>query len=251
MLVHNARGNYSFLKGIVAYSSGVVADEGYAITRATLLTPMPVRDGFEFIARHVQSVNRPMHAVCAIELRSPRPFTFEGFNAFNNHAYRAILDQHDLFVSDDNPIARTNVAPELDPPSEPVLYAFSYTMSARDTNAPRDFVVAGAGELVEDELKPQRIVRPSETTDDALREKAAYVLSRMAHRLQGLGARWDRVSVVNIYTVHNIAPFVRDEILAKIGAAKAHGVRWHLTRPPIAGLEYEMDVRGVGAEIYV
>ena len=28
-----------------------------------------------------------------------------------------------------------------------------------------------------------------------------------------------------------------------------HGVTWHYTRPPIVGIEYEMDVRGCAREI--
>jgi hypothetical protein len=251
MLIENPRGNFHFLKGIVAYSSGVAADAGHEIVHATLRTPAPVRAGFEFIARHLQQAGRPMHAVCAIELRSPRQFTFEGFAAFNSNTYRALLDEHDMLVDGINPIARTNVVPELGPPPEPSLFAFSYTAPARAAAARRDFVVAGAGELYEDELDPRRIVRAGETSDAAMREKAAYVMQRMALRLQALGAHWDDVSVVSIYTAFDVFPWLRDEMLATIGGARAHGVRWHYTRPPIVGLEYEMDVRGVSSEIYL
>ncbi|MCA1554860.1 MAG: hypothetical protein LC737_10815, partial [Chloroflexi bacterium] len=112
------------------------------------------------------------HVVCAIELRSPRQFTFDGFAAFNHNTYRALLDEYDMLVDGINPIARTNVVPELNPPAEPSLYAFSYTAPARRASAQRDFVVAGAGELYEDKLDPQRIVRLTETSDDAMHEKA-------------------------------------------------------------------------------
>ena len=251
MLIENPRGNFHFLKGIVAYSSGVAANEGYAIVHATFRRPMPIGAGFASIARHLQQAGRPMQAVCAIELRSPRQFTFEGFSAFNNTTYRELLDRHDLLVSRSNPIARTNVVPELNPPPEPSCYAFSYTAPVPGVAARRDFVVAGAGELYEDELDPRRIVRPNETSDGALREKAAYVMQRMALRLLALDASWDDVSVANIYTAFNMFQWLRAEMLATIGDASAHGVRWHYTRPPILGLEYEMDVRGVSTEIFL
>jgi len=47
--------------------------------------------------------------------------------------------------------------------------------------------------------------------------------------------------------VHDIGALVGPEIAAR-GAA-AGGVSWHLTRPPVQGLEFEMDVRGTAREI--
>ena len=46
-----------------------------------------------------------------------------------------------------NPIARTNVAPELGPRNEPCLFGFFYTVVS--AAAKPSFVVAGAGELPE------------------------------------------------------------------------------------------------------
>jgi len=247
MLVENSRGNYRFLKGIGAYSSGVVADPGYEIVHVTLARPQAVRAGFELVTRHLGESNRPVQALCAIELRSPRPFTFDGFAAFNE-SYRRILSEADILLDGLNPIARTNVAPEILPPAEPVLYAFSYTVPARNSDAPPTFVVAGAGELTGDQYDRQHIVRFDETSDEAMREKAQCVMEQMLERLPRLGAGWAQVNVVNIYTVRNIFPSVRDAILARLGDAARHGVRWHYARPPIEGLEFEMDVRAVGIE---
>jgi hypothetical protein len=44
---------------------------------------------------------------------------------------------------------------------------------------------------------------------------------------------------------------VLDTVLRPAGMAAVHGVRWFPSRPPITGLEYEMDVRGVRREIVV
>ena len=36
-----------------------------------------------------------------------------------------------------------------------------------------------------------------------------------------------------------------------VESAAAGGVTWQYCRPPVAGLEYEMDCRGVGREIVI
>jgi len=68
-----------------------------------------------------------------------------------------------------NPVARTNVAPEVGPPGEAVLYAFSYTVPLENDNLPPTFIIAGAGELREGNLSPDYIVRAGETGMDAVR----------------------------------------------------------------------------------
>jgi hypothetical protein len=46
--------------------------------------------------------------------------------------------------------------------------------------------------------------------------------------------------------VHDLHPFLADEIVRR-GAARS-GLTWHFCRPPVRGLEFEMDCRGVRAE---
>ena len=237
-------GQYRFLPGIAPYSSGVVAMPGHEIVHVTLRAPVPWRDGFAAIERHLRAEGRPRAARCAIALRSPKPFTFDGFAEFNA-GYRALLESWELLVDGANPIARTNVAPVVAPPAAPSLYAFAYTRpgaTARPT-----FVVAGSGEVIE--LAAERIVRRGETSPDAIREKAAFVMGVMQTRLRGLGADWPDVTAIDVYTPHPIEPFVRDVVLGAAGAAAAHGVRWLPSHPPVIGLEFEMDMRGVAREI--
>ena len=237
-------GHYRFLPGIAPYSSGVVAMPGHQVVHATLRAPVPWRDGFALIDRHLRGEDRPRAALCAIALRSPKPFTFDGFAEFNA-GYRAVLDSWDLLVEGANPIARTNVAPLVGAPAEPSLYGFAYTLPGA---TPRPtFVVAGSGEVVE--LAAERIVRRGETSPDAIREKAAFVMNVMQTRLRGLAADWPDVTTIDVYTPHPIEPFVRDVLLGTAGAAAIHGVRWYPSHPPIVGLEYEMDMRGVAREI--
>ena len=245
MLVPNPKGGYSFLKGIAPYSGGVVANADFEIERVRMARPLPVAQAFALLDAHLAARGRPPQALCGMELRSPSPFTFQGFNDFNA-GYVHYLEKRNILVSGLNPVARTNVAPEAAAPSEPVVYAFSYTIPAHA--ARRSFIVAGAGELPEGSLDPHDVVRRGETSLDALTEKARFVLGLMDGRVRGLGAAWDEVTAVDVYTIHDIAPFFASLIVPRTGNAR-HGVDWHYTRPPIAGIEYEMDVRGCGREI--
>jgi hypothetical protein len=70
----------------------------------------------------------------------------------------------------------------------------------------------------------------------------------MGSRLNGLGADWPGVTTVDGYTVHAMERILSDVILKRIGSAGVLGVRWFFSRPPIVGIEYEMDLRGVRAE---
>ncbi len=247
MLIENRAGGYSFLKGLAPYSAGVVASAGFQIERARLTKPLPIAAAFERVDAHFKTIGRPPQALCAMELRSPRPFTFQGFNDFNS-GYVKYLETRRLLVDGLNPVARTNVAPEIGPPGEPVVYAFSYTIAAR--SPVRTFVVAGAGELPEGSLDPHDVVRRGESSLEALTEKARFVLNLMDGRVRGSGANWADVTAVDVYTIHNIGPIFASTILPRAGNAP-HGVNWHYTRPPIAGIEYEMDVRGCARESFI
>jgi hypothetical protein len=241
-------GGYRYLPGIPAFSSGVVAMPGWEIVHVTLAAPVPWRAGFARIDDHLQRVGRPRQALCGIMLRSPAPFTFDGFDGFNQ-GYRELLQEWKILLDGDNPIPRTNVAPVIGAPSEPVLYAFDYTVAGA-TPAPT-FVVAGAGEVRDRTRGRQGIVRVDETSPDAMREKARFVLTIMEDRLRALGGRWDRVTTIDVYAAHPIHGIVEDEILRAAGPAAVHGVHWYPSRPPIQGLEFEMDMRGVAREIRV
>lgn len=42
-----------------------------------------------------------------------------------------------------------------------------------------------------------------------------------------------------------------EPVLGRVDTASTHGVRWFFSRPPIEGIEYEMDVRGVRTELRI
>lgn len=241
-LIGFGEGGYSFLRGGFPYSQGVVAQRGFAIERARFLSPIPMMDGFRMIADHLQSLGRPLTAVCAAELRSPRPLSFTDFGEFNK-GYVAVLREWGVVKNGTNPVARSNVAPVRLPPSEPSFYAFAYTVPARGE---QNFVVAGSGEWPEGGRYPDDVICLGDTSPEGIRTKARWVLDMMEARMRGLGAEWKKVSATQVYTEYDIHPFLDDEIIRR--GAGSGGITWHYCRPPIAGMDYEMDVRGVKCE---
>jgi hypothetical protein len=239
------REGYRYIPGPFQYSAGVAALPGYAIERVRFANPVPLLDGFRWIEAFLRDAVLPLTTFCACELRSPAPFTDAGFIAFNRD-YVGTLERWGIFANDRNPVARSNVCPEIDPPATPSFHAFCYAAPA-PTGVRSSFVVAGSGESQEGS-GPYRdkTIRYGETSPDAIAEKGRYVLGVMERRMAALDADWGSTTAVQVYTVHDLYPFLGTEIVAR-GAAR-HGLTWQYCRPPVIGLEYEMDCRGVASE---
>lgn len=240
-----AAGGYAYIPGVFQYSAGVAALPGHAIERVTFTRPVPLEEGFARIARTLEAAGRPLAAFCACELRSPAPFTEQTFRAFNE-VYAETLKAWGIFNGvEGNPVARANVCPEIDPPRQPGFHAFAYTVEQAD--APRTFVVAGSGEAPEGKGNYRdHIIARGDTGPAGLREKARFVLAEMERRMAVFGAGWADTTAVQLYTVHDIHPFIGEE-LARRGALR-HGLTWHFNRPPVVDLEYEMDCRRIHLE---
>lgn len=240
-------GGYRYIKAVFQYSGGVAAESGFEIERARLARPLPIAEGFAAVEAHLKSIGRPTVAFCACELRSPAPFTEQGFKDFNR-LYVQTLERWGLFKDEANPVARTNVCPEYDKPASPSLYAFSYTVPARSSRG--SFIVAGGGEAKEGlATYRESIVRLGDPSLEGTREKVRYVLAEMERRLAALGFGWADALATQAYTVRDIGSLVGDEIVKK-GAAPG-GLTWIYSRPPIVDVEYEMDVRGAAREIVI
>jgi hypothetical protein len=237
-------GGYRYIPGVFQYSAGAGALNGFQIERVTFQTPVPLADGFIFIERYLAEQGVPLPGFCACELRSPAPFTDAGFIAFNRH-YCGTLERWGVMTGDKNPVARSNVCPEVDKPAEPSFHAFCFARPS--PGAAGSFVISGSGEAEEGHASyRERTVRFGDTSPAGMREKAAFVLGRMEQRMAALGATWSDTTAVQVYTVYDLHPFLQDEI-ARRGAAR-HGLTWHLARPPVQGLDYEMDCRSVPVE---
>lgn len=237
-------GGYRYIPGVFQYSAGVAAAAGFRIERVTFRRPVRLGDGFERIAAHLRAAGRPLAAFCACELRSPEPMTEAGFRAFNEH-YVGVLTAWGIVADGRNPVARSNVCPEVAPPPGPSFHAFSFTVP--DPGCPASFVVAGSGEVPEGQANYRdHVVRPGDTSPAGLRAKADYVLGEIERRMAAMGFGWGETTATQAYTVHDLHPFLADAIVAR-GAAPL-GLTWQFCRPPVAGLDYEMDCRGVSVE---
>lgn len=241
-----APGGYRFIPAVFQYSGGAAAEPGFSIERVTFRNVVPLAQGFERIAAIIEGRGRPLTAFCACELRSPAQFTDQGFREFNE-TYVETLARWRIYDAQTkaNPVARSNVCPEVGAPAAPSFHAFSFTVPAKGNSGA--FVVSGSGEAREGGATyRERTVRYGETSPDALREKACYVLGEMERRQKLLGFTWAGATASQVYTVHDLHPFLADEI-ARRGAARL-GLTWHFARPPVQGLEYEMDCRSVPTE---
>jgi hypothetical protein len=257
-------GGYRFIPYQFQYSGGVAADPGWRIERARFKRIVPLADGFAAVEAHLARLGRPPTALCACELRSPGQFTEAGFVAFNRH-YVQQLAAWGIFRDEVNPVARSNVCPEIDPPATPSFYAFSYTVPVppHPTLSPNwgegrvrgpgdggDFVAAGSGEAREGPGSyAERIIRLGDQSPAGMREKARFVLGVMEQRMAALGCSWADATATQLYTVFDIYPFLGEEIAAR--GAMPGGLIWHYARPPVQGLDFEVDVRGVGRELVI
>ncbi|MEM8970774.1 MAG: hypothetical protein AAGD43_01750 [Pseudomonadota bacterium] len=242
-----AEGGYRYIPGVFQYSAGVAALDGFEIRRIRFQKPVSVKEGFARIKDILADYKRPLTSFCACELRSPAQFSEEGFRAFNE-TYVATLESWGIYDGQTNPVARSNVCPEVNGPTEPQFYAFSFTLEAE--RAKPSFVVAGSGEAPEGHNNYRdHIVRLGDISPGAIEDKASFVLGEMERRLSGLGFDWSAVTATQLYTVHNIHHFLQQGIEQR-GATPA-GLTWHYARPPIVGLEFEMDCRGIPIETVI
>jgi hypothetical protein len=148
-----------------------------------------------------------------------------------------------------NPVARTNVCPELDKPATPSFFAFSYTVRGR-VGARASFLSAGSWEMPDGPPDfREHIVRRGDASAAGMREKARFVLADLEQRMAALGFGWADTTATQVYTVHDVHSFLAEEIVLR-GAARA-GLTWHYARPPVIEFDYEMDTRCVTREILI
>jgi hypothetical protein len=246
-MVNVPSGGYRYIPFAFQYSGGVEALDGFHIERVEFAKLLPLAEGFTWIERFLSEQLVPLTAFCACELRSPAQFSDAGFYEFNRHN-GATLQRWGIMSDDNNPVARSNVVPDLRNPPEPSIHAFCFARPS--LGAAPSFVIAGSGEAGDGPASyRERTVRFGDTSPDAMREKALFVLARLERRMAIFGAGWPDTTATQVYTVHDLHPFLADAIVRR-GAAP-HGLIWHLARPPVVGLEYEMDCRAVPLERHI
>lgn len=240
-------GGYRYLPGISPYSCGVVSIDGYEIVHVTLKSQRPWDEGMNLAREFVIAEGLTEQNLCGFELRCPKPHPMDSFIDFNN-GYRELLEQWDVLVDGENPVARTNVAPVNGAPSQTELFAFSFARPTSQSNT--TFIVAGGGELA-GALKVENIVRAGDVSESAMLEKAECVIGLMQERLDGLGVEQADLTAIDVYTAHDLKPLLDDALIQSLPVAQRIGVRWFYTRPPVEQIEFEMDMRGVLTELLI
>lgn len=245
MLAENTKGNYMFVRGIGPFSAAVTAQAGFEIVHARFLPLIALNDGYKRVERHLHEVQRPLEALCGMELRIPKVLSREGFDEFNR-PYIDRLKGWGLEVAGANPVTRTNVAFDSSPVPEPMLAGFYYTRPS--TLRGETFVLSGAPEIASREGRVQ-IVAPGDTSAEGLRQKLECILHVLGGHLSEIKLKWEMATAINLYTVFDVHPLLAPLLLPIIGTASHAGVTWHYARPPVSGLELEVDARAVRTEL--
>ena len=243
-------GGYRFLPGIAPYSCGVVSAPGFEIVHVTFQRPVPYKDGFEQIERHLASDGRPRTALCGVELRSPRPFTFEGFA----RVQRGVCP-HPGRVG---PVRRWRE------PGRPHQRRPG-GRSAHRAGSVWVLVYETVRSIPATDLRRRRGGRTARGRSGGRgdRPRRGHLTGR--HRRQGGGSSWTSWSTACTDWAATGTPsppststrstrsgdMLPGVILARRPRPAVHGIRWFYSRPPIVGIEYEMDLRGVRTELRI
>jgi hypothetical protein len=245
----NHLGGCRFTRGTYFFAGGVVAESGYEIARARFERPLPLAEGFEGIRRHLTTLGRPMQALCGIELRAPRPYpTREAFASFNA-LYVDHLRRLDLIVDGLVPLTRANLATDDGSVKEQCVYAFVYTVSSSARRP--TFATSAQADLKHLSGGAVEHVAGGDTSPRGLTEKVTYVMQRIDRQLVDLGVSWSLATQIGAYAVHPIGQQIADVILPVVGPAARQGVTWHFVLPPVVGLDFELDVRGLKQDLVI
>lgn len=244
MLIENVKGNYSFIRGGGPFSAGCVAQPGFEIVHAAMVPFVPLAHGFELVERHLKGIGRPIEALCGMHLRIPAPLTPQGFEEFNR-PYLERLQSWGLAIDGANPVARTNVALEVNPVAEAMLAAFYYAAQSDTGSRTPTFVLSGAAEMRVGAGGKRELVAAGDTSAEGIGRKLECVIEALTGHLRELRVVWDLATTVNLYTVHEVHHALAPMVLPALGAAARLGVNWHYARPPVTGLEVEIDAHAV------
>lgn len=240
-------GNYSFIQVPGGpFSSGVMANPGFALHRARFERPVPMAAGFSRIKAHLETLGRPLTAVAACELRSPAPMTMPEFAAFNAE-YLKTLHAWGCRHGEINAPARSNIAPITEVPTGAMFYAFTYTVP--EAGAKGDFLISGKPEFRDGVSGPERTFGGRDTSLKGIDAKAEFVMDAMRERVKALGCDWKGVTAAQIYSVHDMRPVLEGAFtragISQIGVACFPG--W----PPVTDADIEFDVRRVRTELVI
>jgi hypothetical protein len=240
MSIHNERGNFRFTRGSEFYASGVVADPGFEIIRATFEKSLPLDLGFETVKRYMDTRQRPLSALCGFELRAAAPYSSRPLFMEFNSRYVDWLRSHDLLVDGLVPATRANLAVADGSITQQHLYAFLYTAPSSDTD--RTFATSATADLRRHPDGRVENIALGDISASGLREKMIFIMDSLTEKLRDLGTSWRSATEIRVYAVHPVGELITDLIVPMAGFGARNGVTWQYTRPPVQGLEIEIDV---------
>jgi len=247
-LVTHGRGGYSFIPGTHFFSFVAVASPGFEMVRAIFRRPPLFPDGLAAVERHLRAAGRPLQALSGFELRNGRQATMKEFMAFNE-TYIERMRKADVLLKDQMPLTRSNLVQGSDAAHR--VHAFTYTVPAASPSTPRPtFVLAGIPDVRFDAPTPE-IVAPGDSSPAGLRQKTVFVLESIERLLADIGAGWNDVTGIQLYTVRDLHPLLETVVLPKIGDAAQRGIQWHHALLPVVGGDVEIDVRSVRTEFMI
>jgi hypothetical protein len=113
--------------------------------------------------------------------------------------------------------------------------------------APASFVIAGSGESVEGKANYRdHIVSLGRRQSSRHAGEGKVGAGRNGAPVSAFGGDWKQTAGVQLYAVQDVFPILENE-LGRRGVFR-NGLTWHFNRPPVVGLEYEMDCRCVQIE---
>lgn len=241
-LLDNAAGGYRVLPAGQVFCGGVLPNPGHEIVHALFNPWVPLDDAWGVIERHLKSIERPVQALCGMELRIPRQLTVDGFRAFNA-PYIEELRKRDLLLGNYSAVCRTNVAPARDVPSVPSVHAFSYC--AASASAGTTFCVSGTADID----ARGKIVAEGDVSPVGMRIRLQHCVDVITERLAMIELDWSAATHVDLCVVQDIPGLMEAVVVPGLQGATARGVRVHVARPPIIGAEVELECRGVRQEL--
>lgn len=240
-LVDHPSGAFASLPASTTFSNGLVVTPGHRLAEWALAEPLPLRAGLDRVGAELAARGLDWEALAGVDLRSPEPFTPDGFAEFNAGYVALLQGYYPLADGALPPYARTNVAPVDVYLTEPCIRAVQIVEP--HPGASGDFVLSGVAEVTAS-VTPEHVIAFGDTTPDGLRAKVDHVVAVLAERVGQLGLPLDAASDIDLYTARPL-DWLETVVGATFAAAGRFGVHRWVARPPVTDLEFEMGCKRI------
>ncbi len=194
------------------------------------------RKGSRMWSASSSEAGRPLTSFCACELRSPAPVHRAGLSRLQRGLRGHAAEMGPVRRQGQSGRAQQCMSGEVDPPAE-----------SRSTRSHSPWPAPRRAELRDRRQRggDGRVVRATASAPSATARNQPRRLARegaLRARRDEAPARglfdlcWADTTATQVYTVHDLHPFLADEIVRR-GAARVPDSTWHFARPPVRELE--------------